>query len=70
MMKLIKGFSSLLYIDPMDGGDIRDSSGALGTGWRCPRPRGRAGGGLRTSRSLLPFCIFEFAAGSADFFLH
>ena len=62
-MKLIKGFSSLLYIDPMDGGDIGDSSGALGTGWHCPWPRGRAGGGLRTSGSLVPFTTFEFAAG-------
>ena len=47
----------------MDGGDIGDSSGALGTGWHCPWPRGRAGGGLRTSGSLVPFTTFEFAAG-------
>ena len=32
-MKLVKGFSSLLYVDPMDGGDVGDSDGALGTGF-------------------------------------
>ena len=67
-MKLKKGFSSLLYVDPMDGGDVGDSGGALGTGWCCPRPRGCAGGRLRTSGSLVPFTTFEFAAGFDDFF--
>ena len=52
------------------GGDVGDSGGALGTGWCCPRPRGCAGGRLRTSRSLVPFTTFEFAAGFDDFFLH
>ena len=52
----------------MDGGDVGDSGGALGTGWRCPRPRGCAGGRLRTSGSLVPFTTFEFAAGFDDFF--
>ena len=50
-------------MDSMDGEDVGDSGGGLKTGWCCPRPRGRAGGRLRTSGSLLPFSTFEFAAG-------
>ena len=44
------------------GGDVGDSGGALGTGWRCPRPRGRPEERPTCSFSNLLLVLAEFFA--------
>ena len=70
MMKLIKGFSSLLYIDPMDGGDIGDSSGALGTGWHCPWGLDGLEEAWERPEVLSPSPLSNLLLDCDDFFLH